>query len=132
MKEPKMRAAGAKTVREWLAAPAAFALAAAAGLGVLWAGARFRGDPDPFNDGWPFFLQAGAFAGALAVTLLVRRPIAAALGLYCGLVAHILVTGASEYPMSTCLALAVHALIPAIAGALIGYFVAARMHKKQP
>jgi hypothetical protein len=115
-----------------LAIAATFALGMVVGLGLLGLRFLFRGDPDPLTDGWPLHLQAGALAGALAVTLLFRRPVAAALGLFCGLVAHVLGTGASEYPMSSCIALAVHALVPASAGALIGFFVAARTRGNQP
>jgi hypothetical protein len=127
----KTRDEDSRTLLGWQrAAVASFGLGLVVGVALLWLRFLFHGDPDPFNGGWPLYLQAGALAGSLAITLLVRRPLAAALGLYCGLAAYVLLTGASEYPMSSCIALAVHALIPASAGAIIGYFVITRARWK--
>jgi len=96
----------------------AFTIAANAGaslLGVRWA---IHGNADPLNVAWPLYLQVGSLVLTLFVGSLGRRPFAAAFGLFSGLVAYMLVDGSAEYPVASVIALAVHGLLPALAGAV--------------
>jgi hypothetical protein len=78
----------------------------------------FRGNADPFDVGWPLYLQIGACVLTLVVGAVSGRPCAAALGLFVGLNLVMLVDGGAEYPVASVLALGVHGLLPALAGAL--------------
>jgi hypothetical protein len=73
-------------------------------------------DTDPFPHGWPLLLEISAFVLATMVALRAHYPIVSALGLYAGLVALMLASGESEYPIASMIALAVHGLIPAALG----------------
>ena len=79
----------------------------------------FYGDVDPFGQGWPLILQASALVSAFIITLLLHCPITSALGVYVGLVGLMLVSGASEYPMSSSVGFAVHGYLPAAFGAAL-------------
>lgn len=79
----------------------------------------FFGQADPFVDGWPLFLQVGSLVGALLIGYVFKRPFAAALGIYLGLEAHLLLFAKVEYPASASIALAVHGLLPALLGASV-------------
>ncbi|MBS0262448.1 MAG: hypothetical protein JSS02_10900 [Planctomycetes bacterium] len=52
-----------------------------------------------------------------------KRGVAAAVGVYGGLVGYLLVFGNPEYPLASLIALAVHGLIPAIAGSLAAFMM---------
>ena len=108
-----------KLLARLLRAVTAFAFGAAGALCIL--GLRFvlHGSADPFDGGWPLYLQAASFATALAITLQVGHGGATALGVYGGLLAWMLAAGAAEYPVASAIALAVHGLIPAVVGAAL-------------
>ncbi len=104
----------------WLLRPlAGFICGVLAGVILLGVRRVVRGDADPFNDGGPLYLQIGSLALTLLVAALSRRPFAATLGLFFGLVTYMLVDGQAEYPAAAVLALIVNGLLPAVAGALI-------------
>lgn len=75
------------------------------------------GSDDPFGDGWPVFLNLAAAIAALAMGYWLRSPFIAAFGLYAGMLTYLFAQGGSEYPVSSCIALAVHGLAPALVGA---------------
>ena len=77
------------------------------------------GSADPFGDGWPVFLNLSAAIAAFAIGYLLRSPFAAACGLYAGMLTYLFAQGGSEYPVSSCIALAVHGLAPALVGAAV-------------
>ncbi len=96
----------------------AFAMAAAAGaalFGIRWA---VRGNADPFVVNWPLYLQIGSCVLTLVVGSLSRRPFAAAFGLFFGLIMYMILDGGAEYPVASVIALTIHGLLPALAGAL--------------
>jgi hypothetical protein len=105
--------------RPWVPIPIAFGIGVTAGLALLVGRMLLLGNADPFNDNWPLYLPATSFAAPLACTRLTRRPFASALGLYCGLVGYMLLTGACAYPTTSAIALAVHGLFPACLGAFV-------------
>lgn len=111
----------------WLSgAMAAFVIGLIAGVGILGLRLWGVGHSDPFRDGWPLYLQITSLVSTLAIGSLLRRPFFAAFGLYSGLVIYMLVSGESPYPMSACLALAVHGLAPALVGALLVFAILIR------
>lgn len=108
----------ASTHGSWLVpALIAFAVAAAAGVGLLGFRQALRGSADPFSDGWPGFLQVGSLVLTLLVAWLSRRPFTTAFGMYIGLIAYMIVDGGSEYPVASIIALAIHGLCPALIAA---------------
>lgn len=84
-------------------------------FGVRWA---VRGNADPFTGDWPVSLQLGSLGSALSWGVLSRRPLIAAIGVYSGCVAFMLLDGGAEYPASSVVALTIHGLLPALIGAL--------------
>ena len=96
----------------------AFALAAAAGVGLLGVRRAARGNADPLDVSWPLYLQIGSCVLTLFVASLSRRPFAAAFGLFFGLIMYMLFEGRAEYPIASAIALAIHGLLPALVGAL--------------
>jgi hypothetical protein len=111
----------------------AFMIAATVGAGILGARWAVRGNADPFDVSWPLYLQIGSLGATILVGLLSRRPFAAAFGVYFGLVTYMLADGGAEYPVASMIALLVHGLSPALAGALclvlIGQVAAARQKR---
>lgn len=90
----------------------------------------FHGDIDPFSHGWPFLLQIGAFVSALVAATFFRQPIAAAVGIFAGLAAIMLISGASPYPVASLLAIAIHAFIPAMMGAAAAFVMTPRQRSR--
>jgi peptidoglycan/LPS O-acetylase OafA/YrhL len=74
------------------------------------------GDPDPIGHGWPLCLQVSSLLTTFLVALRFHRTITLALGVYAGLVALMLGSGASEYPLASAIGLAIHGLLPALLG----------------
>lgn len=97
---------------------AAFAAATAAGATILAMRWLFHGNANPFDVEWPLYLQVGACLSAIVVGVVSGRPIVAACGLYFGLNLVMLNEGSAEYPVASMIALGVHGLLPALAGAL--------------
>lgn len=93
-----------------------FAGSMALGAGILVLRGVVYGAADPFDDGWPVFLQATAFGTAFVVAKFWRRHIAIPIGLYVGLVAYMLMAGNPEYHAASVIALAVYGLLPSLAG----------------
>lgn len=97
---------------------AAFAGATAVGAGLLGMRWLIRGNADPFDVPWPLYLQIGVCVLTLVVGAVSGRPFAAACGLFLGLIVVMFVEGRAEYPVASVIALGVHGLLPALAGAL--------------
>ncbi len=111
----------------WLSgAMAAFVVGLIAGVGILGLRLWAVGHSDPFRDGWPLYLQISSLVSTLAIGWLLRRPFSAALGLYSGLVIYMLASGESSYPVSACIALAVHGLAPALMSAFVVFTILVR------
>lgn len=96
-----------------------FLVAAAAGIGLLGARWAVLGNADPFAAGPPFYLWIGTFVLTLACASLGRSPLAAAFGLFVGLIVTMLVDGRAEYPAAAVIACAIHGLAPALAAAAL-------------
>ncbi|MBC7819982.1 MAG: hypothetical protein IAG10_24125 [Planctomycetaceae bacterium] len=77
------------------------------------------GDSDPFQAGWPLFLQAAACLAALVVSLRWHHGFVSAIGIYLGLAGYTLIVGNPEYPASSLIALAIHGFVPALVGSLV-------------
>ncbi|MFN0056672.1 MAG: hypothetical protein ACKV0T_31400 [Planctomycetales bacterium] len=116
----------------WARLVLAVIMGAAAGVGLPAVRWLVRGNADPFSSGWPLDLQISSLALTLAVGILSRRPFGAAIGLFTGLVLYLFVDGRSEYPMSSVMALAIHALLPALAGALCLVLIQRTAEAKSP
>lgn len=97
---------------------ASFLLPFAGAVAGLVAARLLNGRPEEFLGGRPLVLSLGAALLAGATTAWLRRPWAAAAGVYAGLSAFAFLGYEVEYPESTCIALAVHGLLPAGAAAL--------------
>ena len=74
---------------------------------------------DPFADATPLGLWFACFFTALLIVTFFRAGLAAAFGVYGGLVASMLISADAEYPGSSAAALAVHALGPALLAAAV-------------
>lgn len=98
---------------------APFAVGVAAGVGILILKGFVTGDSDPFQPGWPWFLQSTAFVTAFAISWKWPLGVTSAVGLYAGLAADMLALRASEYPASSLIALAIHGFVPALVGSVI-------------
>lgn len=98
---------------------ASVALAMIASGGLLALRRFVRGTADPFEAGWPIELQLTSLVATAAIGYCLRHPFFAAVGTYAGLLLFLFMTGASEYPVSSAIALAVHGLIPALIGGLV-------------
>lgn len=96
-----------------------FVVALAAGAALFGARWAVRGNADPFVVDWPLYLQLGSLALTSLMSIISRRPFVTAVGVYCGLVAYMLIDGHAEYPVASLIALTVHGLVPALAGALL-------------
>jgi hypothetical protein len=81
------------------------------------------GKADPFQHDWPLCLQASSLICSLIISFVFRSTTAAALGVYVGIVGFMLVSGQSEYPMSSIVGLMIHGFLPAALGAAIAFVV---------
>ena len=77
------------------------------------------GCSDPFQAGWPLFLQATVCFAAIAISSIGDPAVTSAFGLYTGLVGYMLAIENPEYPVASLIALTIHGLIPALIGALV-------------
>jgi hypothetical protein len=108
-----------------------FAIATAAGAGLLGVRWAVRGNADPLDVDWPLYLQIGSLALAALIAIFGRRPFAAAFGLFFGLVAYMLIDGQAEYPVASAIAFAVNGLLPALAGALLVFGIQVAIRPKR-
>ena len=74
---------------------------------------------DPFADGTPVGLWLACFFTTLLIAALLRAGAAAALGVYGGLIAAMLLLADAEYPGSSSIALTIHGLVPALLAAAV-------------
>ena len=81
----------------------------------------FYGQADPFRQGWPFCLHASAFLSSLIIAYLFRCTTGVALAVYAGLAGPMLVSGQSEYPISSAISLLIHGFIPAALGSITAF-----------
>lgn len=98
---------------------AAFLVGLLVGAGFPAVRLLIRGSADPFDSGWPLALQATALLTVVLAGGWLRHPWLTALGLYAGLLTFLFTGAAAPYPVSACIALAVHGLGPALLGAVV-------------
>ncbi len=104
----------------------ALAVSVALGAGIPVARKLFCGSSDPFQTGWPLFLQATACLAAFAVSWRCRQRVVPAVGLYAGLAGYMLIVGNPEYPVASLIALMIHGFVPALVGSLVAFVVSCR------
>ncbi len=95
-------------------------------MGAIFFGIRFliRGNADPFSVDWPLDLEMFSLVSTILIAQFLnaqdcRQPFVVAFGIYFGQLAWLLISGNSEYPVASAIALAVHGQLPAIVGAVI-------------
>jgi hypothetical protein len=103
-----------------------FATSVVLGVGILISRKLVYGSADPFQDGWPLFLQATAGLVAFVVSWRWSQGVVSAIGLYVGLIAYMLIEGKPEYPVSSLIALTIHGFVPALVGSLVASAVRSR------
>lgn len=107
----------------------ALAVGFATGIGILVLKKCVTGDSDPFQAGWPLFLQLAACLATFVVTWKWCPGIMSAVGLYAGLAGYMLALRTSEYPVSSLIALAIHGFVPALVGSLVAFAVRCRSNR---
>ncbi len=103
-----------------------FAASVVLGAGILLSQKLVYGSADPFQNGWPLFLQATAGLAAFVVSWRWSQGVISAIGLYVGLIAYMLIEGNPEYPAASLIALAIHGFVPALVGSLVASAVRSR------